>query len=336
MKYEVGDTVLLLHSNEEGKIVEIMNESMVMVNVEGVEFPVFTDQIDFPYFKRFSEQSKARKNTPPPKRYVDQIVKEKNPAVYRTPDNGVHFTFFPVYDSAQLEDNVEYFKLYLVNQNNEAYHFEYSVQYKDGPDFVVTNTIMSQKDFYLHNMPMEALNDILKFQFHFSLTLPDKSKAEETERSIKIKAKTLFQKMEEMHKKNLPSFSFDIFHKYPDKPVQEYFPLPDKQKIKPLKPRAAAERARSVIDIHIDKITDDYQALSNFEMLQIQLDYFEKYYRLSVVNMQPKLIVIHGVGSGKLRNEIHERLRTKKEVKSFVNQYHPDFGFGATEIYFQY
>jgi dsDNA-specific endonuclease/ATPase MutS2 len=46
--------------------------------------------------------------------------------------------------------------------------------------------------------------------------------------------------------------------------------------------------------------------------------------------------VIHGIGEGKLRDEIHDILRLKKEVKSFVNQYDPRFGYGATEIFFQY
>ena len=56
MKYQVGDTVLVLHSNEEGEVVELMNEQMVMIEVDGVRFPVYMDQIDFPYFKRFTEK----------------------------------------------------------------------------------------------------------------------------------------------------------------------------------------------------------------------------------------------------------------------------------------
>ena len=56
MKYQVGDTILILHSNEEGEVVEIINEKMVTVEVGGVQFPVYTDQIDFPYFKRFTEK----------------------------------------------------------------------------------------------------------------------------------------------------------------------------------------------------------------------------------------------------------------------------------------
>ncbi len=36
------------------------------------------------------------------------------------------------------------------------------------------------------------------------------------------------------------------------------------------------------------------------------------------------------------RDRIHDILQLKREVKSFVNQYHPNFGYGATEIFFQY
>jgi hypothetical protein len=37
-----------------------------------------------------------------------------------------------------------------------------------------------------------------------------------------------------------------------------------------------------------------------------------------------------------LRDEIHELLKLRKEVKTFVNQYDPRFGYGATEIFFEY
>ena len=56
MKYQPGDKVLILHSQEEGEVVEIINDKMVLIDVEGVRFPVYMDQIDFPYFKRFSEK----------------------------------------------------------------------------------------------------------------------------------------------------------------------------------------------------------------------------------------------------------------------------------------
>ncbi len=102
------------------------------------------------------------------------------------------------------------------------------------------------------------------------------------------------------------------------------------------KARQHMEPARSVVDLHIEKLTDDWKHLSNFDILSTQLKAFEKYYQLSVLHHQPSLTVIHGVGEGVLRDEIHEKLRLKREVKSFVNQFHPSFGYGATEIFFQY
>ena len=59
MKYEVGDKILILATDEEGKVVELMNEKMVMIEVRGVKFPAYMDQIDFPYFKMFSQKKNA-------------------------------------------------------------------------------------------------------------------------------------------------------------------------------------------------------------------------------------------------------------------------------------
>ncbi|MFV7789157.1 Smr/MutS family protein [Enterococcus faecium] len=45
---------------------------------------------------------------------------------------------------------------------------------------------------------------------------------------------------------------------------------------------------------------------------------------------------MHGVGGGKLREEVHEYLKTRREVKHFINQYDSRFGYGATVILFGY
>jgi hypothetical protein len=185
------------------------------------------------------------------------------------------------------------------------------------------------------------MNDAPKFEFEFSLVTPDKNKAEYFEASLKLKAKQLFQKIEEMKLKNEPTFSFNLYQEYPGKVYED---KPDFTKrsgagfkiYDASKATQNLEPARSVVDLHIEKLTDDWKHLSNFEILTIQLKAFEKYYYLSVANHQPNLIVIHGVGTGKLKEEVHEILKTKKEVKTFVNQYHPNYGYGATEIYLGY
>jgi hypothetical protein len=336
MKYQLGDIVLLLHSQEEGEVVEIINDEMLLIDVNGVQFPVYIDQIDFPYFKRFSE----KKIVFPKKEkvYVDNLKKEDVVGKYHV-HSGVWLSFLPVFDKDIFDDDVvKKFKIYLLNQTNEPYQFLYQIKFKGAPEFHLTNEVLSFNEFYLHDIPFEEMNDAPKFEFDFSLSNPNKKKVVHFETSFKIKAKQLFRKIEEMKLKNEPTFSFLLFENYPDK-SQEIIPDYHNsygQLYEISKTKQMLEPARSVVDLHIEKLTDNWKGLSNFEILTIQLKYFEKYYNLAVAHRQPNLIMIHGIGTGKLRNEIHEILKTKKEVKSFANQYHHDFGFGATEIFFQY
>ena len=336
MKYQVGDIVLLLHSNEEGEVVDIISDKMVLIDIEGVRFPVYMDQIDFPYFKRFSEKKLVLQKKE--KVYIDNIKKEKITQNTKV-SSGVWISFLPVFDKDVFDDDVvEKFKIYLNNHTSEAYEFNYQIKFKGMPDFHLKNTVHPFSEFYLHDIPFEEMNDSPKFEFDFSLLHFNKKKVAHFEASFKIKAKQLFQKIEEMRLKNEPLFSFHLFENYPDK-LEEVVPDYTNSfgRIYDISgARQHLEPARSVVDLHIEKLTDNWRGLSNFEILTIQLSNFEKYYNLAVAHRQPNLIVIHGVGTGKLRNEIHEILKLKKEVKSFANQYHENFGFGATEIFFQY
>ncbi|MDQ2863990.1 MAG: Smr/MutS family protein [Bacteroidota bacterium] len=341
MKYQLGDKVLVLHSNEEGEVVEIINEKMVLIDVDGVQFPVYMDQIDFPYFKKFSEKKYFDERNPEPKKnkvYIDDLKKEKGASKYKVSE-GVWVSFLPVFDKDIFDDDVvESFKIYLINQTNEAYNFIYRINFSGATGFDLSNEILSLSDFYLHDVPFEQMNDAPRLQFDFSLVKENKKKAEYFEASVKIKAKQLFQKIEEMKLKNEPTFLYQLFTQYPDKQedlkpdyVNTYGKLYDASRA-----RENLEPARSMIDLHIEKLSSDWQRLSNFDILTLQLSVFEKYYNLAVAHRQPNLIVVHGIGKGKLKEEIHEILKLKQEVKSFVNQYHHNYGYGATEIFFGY
>lgn len=341
MKYQVGDDIIVLHSNEEGKVIEIMNDKMVMIEVRGVKFPAYNDQIDFPYFHRFTKKPVVQEKKKP-KQYIDQLPKEKQPQTNIKAAEGVWLSFVPKFAMDEFGDEVvELFKLHLINRTNSSYHFIYKQQFFGRNDFELKNEVLAQKDFYLHDITFESLNDNPSFVFEFSLLQPDKKKADYFETHVKIKAKQMFQKIEEIKEKNEPTISYPLFTIYPDKAEDDKIELSslaakgikiyDASKV-----RQHLPPARSIIDLHMEKLSDNWKNMSNIEILTMQLNEFEKWYELSVAHHQPNLIVIHGVGSGRLKEEIHDILKTKKEVKYFVNQYDPRFGYGATEIFFQY
>ena len=334
MKYEVGDKIVVNATNEDGKVVEIMSEKMVMIEVRGVKFPAYTDQIDFPYFKMFSQPKPVvKKNI-----YVDNIKREK-PTKKQKVGDGVWLNFLPIYDKDIFEDDVvEKLKIYLINQNEEAYNFNYDLMFGGASSFSLKNTVEGLSDFYLHDVSFEDMGEGPKFEFEFTLKEPNKKKAIAHEVFFKINGKKLFKKIEEIQEKSEASFMAELFTHYPEKLDDEKvdlsrlgsagFRMYDATKI-----RENLPLARTVVDLHIEKLTDFADTLSNFEMLSLQLDTFEKYYDLAVAHKQKSLVIIHGIGEGKLKDEIHDVLKMKKEVTSFVNQYHELYGYGATEIY---
>lgn len=126
MKYQVGDKIILLQTDEEGIVVDIMNEKMLMIKVGEVTFPVFNDQVDFPYFKMFTQKKPVEKT----RLYVEDIRIEKTETARESKKvkDGVFLNFIPVFDKDIFDDDVvEKMKLYLVNQNQEAYTFNYQL-----------------------------------------------------------------------------------------------------------------------------------------------------------------------------------------------------------------
>ncbi len=338
MKYQTGDDIIILHTKEEGKVIEVLNKNMLLVEVRNVRFPVYIDQVDFPYFHRFTnkKETPSKKVT---KKYIDDVPKERAASSIKK-EEGVWLSLIPKFSLDDFNDEiVESFKLYLVNKNNIGYKFQYIQLFFGEEDFELKGEILSNRDFYLHDIPFSEFNDNPSFSFDFDLITTDKTKADHYETLLKLKPKQLFQRIEEMKQKNEPTIVFNLFDKYPDKQVEEIIEVPETvhKKYKAYeaeKIREHLEPARSVVDLHIEKLTDEWLHLSNFEILTLQLKEFEKWYELAAAHHQTNMIVIHGVGTGKLRDEIHDILKTKKEVKTFINQYDPRFGYGATEIYF--
>jgi hypothetical protein len=346
MKFQVGDKVVIQHSSDEGEVIEILNDKMVLVDVRGVRFPAYTDQLDFPYFKRFSEK-KIPSPEKKPKKYVDQLPPEKQQPNQKKERiaklaDGVWLTFLPVFDNDEFGDDVvESLKIHLVNNTQAGYHFSYHLSYFGKSEFDLDNQVHPFQDFYIHDIPFANLNDNPVFECEFSLLTPDKTKADHFETTLKPRAKQVFSRIEEIKKKGEATFSFSLFETYPHKEVEETVNVPMVNNpgfriYEASRARQHLEPARSELDLHIEKLTEKWSSLDNFEILTLQLQTFEKYFDLALAHHLPSMIVIHGVGSGKLRDEIHELLRAKRKVKSFVNRYHPRYGYGATEIFFQY
>jgi hypothetical protein len=93
------------------------------------------------------------------------------------------------------------------------------------------------------------------------------------------------------------------------------------------------------IDLHIEELLEDHSYMSNFDILQRQMQtcrmFIEKAIRLKV----KKAVLIHGKGEGVLKNEIYtylDRLENTRNVKiEFHEASYSTYGpGGATEVRF--
>lgn len=98
-----------------------------------------------------------------------------------------------------------------------------------------------------------------------------------------------------------------------------------------LKRSKAHAKDEMIVDLHIEKLLEDHYGLNNPEKIDIQIRHFRKKLELAVNGHFTKIIFIHGVGNGVLRQSIRDLLRTYEGIE-YSDASYKQFGAGATEV----
>ena len=85
------------------------------------------------------------------------------------------------------------------------------------------------------------------------------------------------------------------------------------------------------VDLHIHQITDSTKGMTNFDMLNLQLDTARRQLEFAIKKRIPKMVFIHGVGEGVLRQELETLLSRYNNVQFYDADY-KTYGLGATEV----
>lgn len=86
------------------------------------------------------------------------------------------------------------------------------------------------------------------------------------------------------------------------------------------------------VDLHIHQITSRDKYLTNFEKMSIQLNHVKERITYARKNNIQKIIFIHGIGTGKLKEELYYLL---KNYNCTINDAsYQQYGKGAMEVYF--
>jgi hypothetical protein len=91
------------------------------------------------------------------------------------------------------------------------------------------------------------------------------------------------------------------------------------------------------LDLHIEQLLESTSGMSNYDIVTHQMAVLKKFIQEARNKKIKKILIIHGVGEGKLRAEVHTYLRGL-ESAVFHNEHYTPKGFGATllELFYNY
>lgn len=106
--------------------------------------------------------------------------------------------------------------------------------------------------------------------------------------------------------------------------------VPKRKKTQALKPK---ERnvPKMEVDLHIHQLTKSTRGMTNFDMLNLQLDTAKRQLEFAINKRIQKVVFIHGVGEGVLKEEL--KYLFKKYPVDFYDAEYQKYGMGATEVY---
>lgn len=343
VKFSVGDRVVVKHTKEEGKVIQVLNKEMVEIEVLNTRFPAFVDELDHPYLEMFtSKKINARKKA----LSLDDFPGEKpgrqvgNASAHPNLEAGFYFSILPVYFFDNEGDSLERLKLYFINQSEYTIKLKYDCTTNLGKEFTLATTIYPYQHLYLHHIRFDLVNENLVFDFG----LETLAKLEEQKRlvhELKLKPKLIFQKLHQLEERGEAMLSLQIAGDFPIVDLKK-LKVNDLFGVPPAKPSQSYQFKKRgtqshVFDLHIENLLSDYHTMSNAQKIMAQIVACEQAVMEAFHNQQASIIIVHGIGAGKLKEEVHRLLKSmKKQVRQFENKYSQKYGFGATEVFLRY
>ncbi len=86
------------------------------------------------------------------------------------------------------------------------------------------------------------------------------------------------------------------------------------------------------VDLHINQLVKSSKGLSNFDILNLQLETAKRQLNFAINKRIQKVVFIHGVGEGVLKEELMYLFKKYDNLKWYDADYQK-YGLGATEVY---
>jgi len=113
--------------------------------------------------------------------------------------------------------------------------------------------------------------------------------------------------------------------------VKKQKEFPKRKKAPSVKPKER-NAPKMEVDLHIHQLVKSSRGMSNYDMLNIQLDTAKRQLDFAIRKRIQRVVFIHGVGEGILKEELRYLFNRYDNLKFYDADYQK-YGLGATEVY---
>lgn len=322
--FSPGERVRLLHSTETGRILQVYGNGRLLVHVNEIDMELEMDA---------REVVKAA--IPPPAetpakqqaRRLEQAANTLAPALYFViePEPGGRIRYHIVNNTAWTI----IFALFVLKNERATGRLHGKVEPASAQVLFATNLQSWDQESNL-------LFQLLHFHHAPQTVMEPKIK------TIRLRAAHFLREKQYVPILEAEGILLDLLEVQLLRPADQRREMLERNR--PPQPLGPSERLRKdiiehsgvdkVVDLHLESLLDDPRRVAPADSLALQLEEFERCMSLAVANDLDEILFIHGVGQGRLRDALHERLGQYRVVRSFKLDDSGKYGQGATRVFF--
>lgn len=340
---KVGDKVRFLNAVGGGVVKSVINKTMVNVeDYDGFEVPtliselvVIDNSLTLEPERRSAKRdlSVKKEETAPvkeqPKAEPKYVAGKDTPSCY--------LAFVPQNEANPVDGEL---KVYLVNDSNNFVLYNYSHLKNKMFRSVDSGKMAPNSKRYLESFTRMDLNELPDFQFQLLFFREESSSLEAPlVKNMKLNP-VKFYRQNSYEKTRYFAQNAIVFSLFEPNLETEVAKLTETELTQAIKekdvPKVEVKRAASPdlveVDLHIHELIDDTRGLANHEMLEIQLGRFRNEMETAIANGTRRIVFIHGIGNGTLKQELRKELTTKYKKYYFQDASFKEYGYGATMV----
>ncbi len=344
MEFQIGDTVQFIDEIGKGKVIEIIDKNKVLIEDEyGFSYPVDVSGLMLDAAKNVSVVSSE---TDDAQEFPIEKAKTKmdfwKPLRRKKSQFSAIDLILALVPLSQDILNAE-MDLFFINDSNYNVLFQCSANIDMHFQKIFSGELEANTQIHLTRLKRPVLSQIESFLFQGLIVLDEFQKPFPLiDKPVKLKH-SRFQKPDAFKVSDYfdgKTIEYSIFHsdffiestKILDSEIEEQVTIKNEVETKKQYTRQR-DKDLMEIDLHIYEIIDNVTGLSNSEMLNIQLNHFQKELEHAMVNSVDRIVFIHGKGKGVLKSALLEKLRKEYPHLKYQDASFQKYGFGATMIF---